>query len=58
MKLQTLRLLVIAALVLSSLPSLPVFAQQPAKMYRIGVLSTTGPEQENFVWVDLRRLLR
>ena len=58
MKLQTLQLLVIAALVLSSLPSLPVFAQQPAKMYRIGVLSTTGPEQENFVWVDLRRLLR
>ena len=34
-----------------------VHAQQPAKVYRIGVLSTTGPEQENFVWVDLRRLL-
>ena len=55
---QVLRLFVIAALVLSSLPSLPVFAQQPAKIYRIGVLSPTGPEQENFVWVDLRRLLR
>src|SRR5215470_8620109 len=33
-------------------------AQQPAKMYRIGVLSMGGPEQENFIWVDLRRLLR
>src|SRR5215831_13916720 len=55
---QVLRLLVIAALVLSPLPSLPVFAQQPAKIYRIGVLSTAGPEQENFIWVDLRRLLR
>ena len=55
---QILRLLVIAALVLSPLPSLPVFAQQPAKIYRIGVLSTAGPEQENFIWVDLRRLLR
>ena len=33
-------------------------AQQPAKVYRIGVLSTGGPEQENFVWADLRRLLR
>jgi putative ABC transport system substrate-binding protein len=33
-------------------------AQQPGKVYRIGVLSTAGPEQENFVWVDLRRLLR
>src|SRR5215475_11921735 len=33
-------------------------AQQPAKVYRIGVLSLAGPEQENFVWADLRRLLR
>ena len=33
-------------------------AQQPVKVYRIGVLSTAGPEQENFVWTDLRRLLR
>jgi putative ABC transport system substrate-binding protein len=33
-------------------------AQQPAKVYRIGVLSLAGPEQENFVWTDLRRLLR
>src|SRR5215831_9453429 len=33
-------------------------AQQPTKVYRIGVLSTTSPEQENFIWVDLRRLLR
>src|SRR5215470_15144505 len=58
MTLQTLRLLVIAALVLSLLSPLPVFAQQPSKMYRIGVLSTGGSEQENFIWVDLRRLLR
>src|SRR5215831_14719622 len=55
---QILRLLVIAALVLSPLPSLPVFAQQPPKIHRIGVLSTAGVEQENFIWVDLRRLLR
>jgi len=53
-----LRLLVIAAFALSPLPSLPVFAQQPAKIYRIGVLSTAGPELENLIWVDLRRLLR
>ena len=33
-------------------------AQQPAKVYRIGVLSTTGPEQENFIWADLRGMLR
>jgi putative ABC transport system substrate-binding protein len=34
-------------------------ASQPAgKVYRIGVLSTTGPEQENFIWTDLRRVLR
>ena len=33
-------------------------AQQPAKVYRIGVLSTAGPEQENFIWADLRGLLR
>ena len=33
-------------------------AQQAAKVYRIGVLSTAGPEQENVIWVDLRRLLR
>src|SRR5499433_1004637 len=33
-------------------------AQQPAKIYRIGVLSTAGPELENFVWADLHRLLR
>ena len=28
-------------------------AQQAGKVYRIGVLSTTGPEQENFIWSDL-----
>src|SRR5262249_32294103 len=28
------------------------------KVYRIGVLSMGGREQENFIWVDLRRLLR
>jgi putative ABC transport system substrate-binding protein len=33
-------------------------AQQVGKLYRIGVLSTTGPEQENFIWSDLRGLLR
>jgi putative ABC transport system substrate-binding protein len=38
--------------------SLAAGAQQPGKVYRIGVLSTTGPEQENFIWSDLRGLLR
>jgi putative ABC transport system substrate-binding protein len=33
-------------------------AQQAGKIYRIGVLSTTGPEQENFLWSELRGLLR
>jgi ABC-type uncharacterized transport system substrate-binding protein len=33
-------------------------AQQAGKVYRIGVLSTTSPEQENFIWVDLRGHLR
>ena len=33
-------------------------AQQTTKVYRIGVLSSTGPEQENFIWADLRGLLR
>src|SRR6266849_5272960 len=33
-------------------------AQPPAKVYRIGVLSTTGPEQENVIWTDLRGRLR
>ena len=33
-------------------------AQQPARVFRIGVLSTAGPEQETFIWDDLRRLLR
>jgi putative ABC transport system substrate-binding protein len=33
-------------------------AQQPAKVYRIGVLSTAGPEQENVTWADLRERLR
>jgi len=37
---------------------LTAHTQQPTKVYRIGVISTGGPEQENFVWVDLRRLLR
>ena len=32
-------------------------AQPPAKTYRIGVLSTGGSEQENFVWTDLRRAM-
>ena len=55
---QILRLFVIAAFVLSPLPSLPVLAQSPAKTYRIGVLSTAGQEQENFVWGALRGHLR
>jgi putative ABC transport system substrate-binding protein len=33
-------------------------AQRAGKVYRIGVLSSTGPEQENFIWADLRGLLR
>jgi putative tryptophan/tyrosine transport system substrate-binding protein len=33
-------------------------AQQAGKVYRIGVLSTTGPEQETLIWSDLRGLLR
>jgi putative tryptophan/tyrosine transport system substrate-binding protein len=39
-------------------PPLGTEAQQAGKVYRIGVLSTTGPDQENFIWTDLRRLLR
>lgn len=43
-----------------TLISVPIAAlgQQPAKVYRIGVLSTAGAEQENFVWKDLRVQLR
>jgi len=33
-------------------------AQQAGKVYRIGVLSTTGPEQENFIWSGFRGQLR
>jgi len=33
-------------------------AQLAEKVYRIGVLSTTGPEQENVIWADLRGRLR
>jgi len=33
-------------------------AQQAGKTYRIGVLSTTGAEQENVIWADLRGHLR
>ncbi len=33
-------------------------AQRPGKVYRIGVLSTAGPEQESFVWSALRGQLR
>ena len=52
-------LLAIASLGLVLLATSPlVFAQQPTKAYRIGVLSTTGPEQEAVIWTDLRRLLR
>jgi len=33
-------------------------AQVVGKVYRIGVLSTTGPEQETSIWTDLRGQLR
>jgi len=33
-------------------------AQRAGKVYRVGVLSTGGPEQENFIWADLRGQLR
>ena len=49
--------IVALGLTLYALPP-ATLAQQPVKVYRIGVLSTAGPEQENFVWTDLRRLLR
>ncbi len=49
--------IVALGLTLYALPS-ATLAQQPAKAYRIGVLSSTGPEQENLVWADLRGLLR
>ena len=56
---KTPRLLVIVGLGLTLLSSpRGALAQQPAKVYRIGVLSTGGPEQENFVWAALRGLLR
>jgi putative ABC transport system substrate-binding protein len=54
---KALRLIVIVGLTLLAAPP-AALAQQPAKVYRIGILSTTGPEQENFIWADLRRLLR
>jgi putative ABC transport system substrate-binding protein len=56
---KALRLFTVVSLsltVLSSSP--PALAQPPAKVYRIGVLSTAGPEQEGFIWTDLRGLLR
>jgi putative tryptophan/tyrosine transport system substrate-binding protein len=53
------RLIMIVGLGLTLLSAPPAaLAQQPAKVYRIGVLSTAGPEQENFIWADLRGLLR
>jgi putative ABC transport system substrate-binding protein len=53
------RLIMIAGLGLTLLSAPPAaLAQQPAKVYRIGVLSTGGPEQENFVWAELRTRLR
>lgn len=56
---KTPRLMMVVGLGLTLLSASPAaLAQQPAKVYRIGVLSTGGPEQENFVWADLRRLLR
>lgn len=56
---RTPRLIMIVGLGLTLLSASPAaLAQQPAKVYRIGVLSTGGPEQENFIWADLRGLLR
>ena len=53
------RLLTIVSLSLTLLSAPPAaLAQQPAKVYRIGVLSTGGPEQENSIWTDLRGQLR
>ena len=33
-------------------------AQQPGKVYRIGVLTPAGPEQENAIWAAVRGQLR
>jgi putative tryptophan/tyrosine transport system substrate-binding protein len=53
------RLVTTVAIGLMLLVAWPVaLAQQPGKVYRIGVLSTAGPEQENFVWSTLRGHLR
>jgi len=49
------RVVVVALVLIAPLTAL---AQQPVKVYRIGVLSSTGPEQENFIWADLRGRLR
>jgi putative ABC transport system substrate-binding protein len=45
------------SLTLLSAPT-AALAQQAAKVYRIGVLSTGGPEQEAPIWTDLRGQLR
>ena len=53
------RLFTMVSLGLTLLSAAPAaLAQRPARVYRIGVLSTTGPEQENFIWADLRGQLR
>jgi putative ABC transport system substrate-binding protein len=51
------RTFVASAIALFAAP-LVVEAQQAAKVYRIGVLSTAGAEQENVIWTDLRGRLR
>jgi len=48
----------IVGVALVLLAPLSALAQQSAKVQRIGVLSSTGPEQENFIWADLRGQLR
>jgi putative ABC transport system substrate-binding protein len=53
-----LRLVRIVGVALALLAPLTALAQQHAKVHRIGVLSSTGPEQENFIWADLRGRLR
>jgi hypothetical protein len=50
------RTFVASAIALLAAP-LAVEAQLAAKVYRIGVLSTAGPEQENVIWTDLRGVI-
>ena len=53
MKAPGLFTMVSLSLTLLSAPT-AALAQQPTRVYRIGVLSTGGPEQEATIWADLR----